>query len=199
MKRVRDPLVMLRAMLVVGVVGVVGVVVSASGAAAADVDCKAIASALAKQMRTPTHAYVTRTSGTEGETTSEAIFADGVQYVQQYNAWWRGATLKDIQAREKTIAERVASRCEKLPDEIVGDVPAHVFRREDRPREDVGGPARSVLKIWISAKRGVPLREEFDFGSADASHSRIVKRFEYDKVHAPVGARVSPISAKSGG
>jgi len=192
MKRFRDPLVMLQTALL----GVV--TMGAASAVAADTDCKAIGDALAKQMRTPTHAWVTRRSEAEGETTSEAIFANGVQYVQQYNAWWRGATLKDIVAREKTIAERVASRCEQLPDEAVGDVPAHLFRREDRPREDADGPARSVLKVWISAKRGLPLREEFEFGSGDGPHSRIVKRFEYDKVNAPVGAHVSPITAKPG-
>jgi hypothetical protein len=170
-----------------------------SSAFADDADCKAIADALAKQMRTPTHAYVTRTSDAVGETTSEALFAGGVQYVQQYNAWWRGATLKDLRAREKAIAEKVASRCERLPDATIGGEPAHLFRREDRSRSDVDGPPLSVLRIWISAKGDLPLREEFDFGSDDAARSRIVKRFEYDNVRAPTGARVSPISAKSGG
>jgi hypothetical protein len=187
------------ARVIVQTVLIVGVAMIATRAFAADADCKAIGAALARQMRTPTHAWVTRTSEAEGETTSEVIFADGVQYVRQYNAWWRGATLKDIVAREKTIAARVASRCERLPDEAIGDVPAHLFRREDRPRDDADGPARSVLRIWISIKRGLPLREEFEFGSGDAPHSRIVKRFEYDKVSAPVGARVSPITAKPGG
>lgn len=193
MNDLRDPLFSIVAVLIMGAA------CAASRAFAADADCKAIADALAKQMRTPTHAYVTRTSEAAGETVSEAIFAGGVQYVQQYNAWWRGATLKDIQAREKTIAENVTTRCEQLPDEAVGDVSAHLFRREDRSRANPDGATLSVLKIWISAKRGLPLREEFDFGSGDSAHRHIVKRFEYEKVRVPMGARTSPISAKPGG
>ncbi|MEO7433265.1 MAG: hypothetical protein ABIR62_14795 [Dokdonella sp.] len=191
MKHFRDPLVILQAVMVGGIA------MGAASAVAADADCKAIADALGKQMRTPTHAWVTRTSEAEGETTSEAIFADGVQYVQQYNAWWRGATLKDIVAREKTIAANVTSRCERLPDETVGDVQAQLFRREDRSKADPDGAALSVLKIWISAKRGLPLREEFTFSDGDAVRSRIVKRFEYNKVRAPTGARTSPMSTKA--
>jgi hypothetical protein len=151
--------------------------------------CKTVLDADDKKDATPYHAYVTRTTQMPGakSESNEAIFVGGVSYIQIKGVWKKSPYTAEQQHQKKLENRKNAKEisCKYLRDEPVSGELAHVYAAHTE-NEDV----KSDATIWVSAVRGLILRNEQDLdvgGAGGKSHMSI--RYDYAHVNPPPGVR----------
>jgi len=156
----------------------VAVPASAQTAAA----CQPMFDGMTKQYVTSNHTYVTMTGGST--MTSESITAGGVMYIQVNGKWMRSPTSpSDMQQLQQQDAKKMATSCQRLPDETVNGTVAMVFHVQNK------GPAStSDGKVWLAKATGLPIRGEEDVLSG-ATKTHVSTRFEYTNVQPPPGIK----------
>lgn len=156
--------------------------------AAGDAGCQALlAGALARQLKTPTHLYITESGAFRGgrEKHLESIYVGGAIYVLHRGRWTRSpiapGDLHDSAAAGQDDP-KVTTTCRHLRDEAVNGDAAAVYSSHRRdPQGD-----QNDSTIWISKRRGLPLRLDVDIDMAGSSgKSHISTRFDYDRVTPP--------------
>lgn len=155
---------------------------------AGDAGCKALlAGALARQLETPTHLYITESGAFLGgrEEHSESIYAGGAIYVLHRGKWSRSPIGPEDLRHPSAAGQddpQATTTCRYVRDETVNGDAAAVYSSHRRdPQGD-----QSDSTIWISKRRGLPLRLEVDIdtgGSSGKSHTST--RFDYDHVTRP--------------
>jgi hypothetical protein len=135
--------------------------------------CKPVSAAMTKLFTTD-HADTTTSSGT----TSQAITAGGVIYVQVKGVWRKSPmTAQDMSKQEEeNIRDAKAYTCQAQPD----DAGAAVYKTHSESDAGV-----SDGKIWISKATGLPVKTEGDLLAAGQKiHMSTV--YAYTNIHAPI-------------
>ncbi len=157
--------------------------------ASGDAACHGLlAGALTRQLKTPTHLYITESGAIRGgrEERSESIYAGGAIYVLHRGKWTRSPiALDDLRDGFSAGKDdpKATTTCRYVRDEAVNGEAAAVFSSHRRAIEDF---QQSDSTIWISKRRGLPLRLEVDIdtgGSLGRSH--ISTRYDYTNVTPP--------------
>lgn len=156
--------------------------------ASGDAACYALLTgALARQLKTPTHLYITESGAFRGgkEEHSESIYAGGAIYVLHRGKWTRSPIhpedLRDPSAARQDDP-KVRTTCRYVRDEVMNGEAAAVY---SSLRRDPAG-VQSDSTIWISRRRGLPLRLEVDIDTGGSSgKSHMSSRFDYDHVTPP--------------
>jgi hypothetical protein len=148
-------------------------------------NCEPVFEAMNRMAATPTHIYATETaSSSPGSpaTASEMIYSGEAIYVKMSDKWIRAPLTPAEAERQKQQDERRAKgNCRYLHDEFVGGELASVYQAQSQTRD-----AKSEERIWISRKKGLPLRVERDTdvgGKLGKSHRSL--HYEYGGVRRP--------------
>jgi hypothetical protein len=155
----------------------------ASIARAADT-CQPVFDALQKLVTSPSHSFTTSTAAKGGTPRmAETIMVQGKKYIRVNGKWMdAGVTTQEVMEQEKDNEENGKSSCQLVRRESVNGESASVYHLQ-RETEDF----KEDSQIWISAARGVPLREEQDIemgGSIGKRHNSA--HFEYTNVQSPM-------------
>lgn len=159
------------------------VMVQAATVRAADA-CQPVFDALQKLVTTPSHSYTTSTA-TDGGTprTAETIMVQGKKYIRANGKWMDArVTTQELLEQEKENEKSGKSSCQLVRSESVNGESALLYHMK-RETEDF----KEDSEIWISASRGVPLREEQDIevgGSIGKRHNSA--HFEFRNIQLPM-------------
>jgi hypothetical protein len=158
-------------------------------ALAVDAACKPVLDAIAKQIGTPTHLFMTETAAfRSGKTeTMESIYSGGAIYVQVKGQWRRSpmTTQEMRQQQEENQRNAKSLSCRYLRDEAVAGEAAAVYRSQGATED-----SKSDATMWVSKRTGLPLKHEIDLdvgGKLGKSHRSI--RYDYADVRPPAGVK----------
>ena len=159
---------------------------------AAQDSCQAVNDAIDKATAVPTHTYTDMTpaltnGGEPGANDihhAETIYFGTEAFTKLRGKWARSEwTGQRVLKQEQENRQTGNFSCEYLGDEHVNGERAAVYStRSERAN------VRSDGQIWISKRRGLPLRREYDIemtGGA-ASKDHVLTRYEYSNVRAPM-------------
>ncbi len=142
---------------------------------AQDAGCKLLYDAAVLQARTPSHIYTTMT-GPSGNLSTETIATNDSIYMKIDNQWKKSSYSPQEEAKEAADKGRSYTNCQHVGDEAVNGEAAGVYTEVNKESEVTG-------KVWISKKRGLPLKADL---TAGGRHISI--RYEYDNIRPPAGA-----------
>jgi hypothetical protein len=148
-------------------------------ASAQDPSCKPVVDAAVLQARTPSHVYATMT-GSSGNMTSETITTNDAEYIKIIppgGSWRKSSYSPKDQAEQAAQASRGYTSCQHVGDETVNGEAAAIYT-EISKESGVSG------KVWISKKRGLPLK-----GELGLPNSHFSMRYEYDNVRPPTAGQ----------
>jgi hypothetical protein len=148
----------------------------AGPASAEDAGCKILYDAEVLQARTPSRVYSTMT-GSSGDMSSETISTTDAIYMKVGNQWKKSSSSPQDEARETADKARSYSGCQHIGDETVNGESAGIYT-EANQESGING------KVWISKKRGLPLKAELSMGAR-----RFSIRYDYDNIRPPAGAQ----------
>ncbi|HSS49156.1 MAG TPA: hypothetical protein VLX28_09425 [Thermoanaerobaculia bacterium] len=152
--------------------------------AAVDAACKLVLDAVAKQLDTPSHVYMTEVRGGKRET-KESVYAGGVIYIQVKGKWRRSPMSKqDVLKQEEENKRDAKESCRYLRDEAVNGEAAAVYHAQAE-----NGGVKSDSTFWISKRTGLPLRNEEDIDTGDNDKWHMSIRYDYAGVQAPAGVK----------
>jgi hypothetical protein len=155
--------------------------------AAADA-CGAVSDALMKLAQTPNHSFTESTGAIAGgrSRTNERIVTATAAYIQAQGKWLESSLTprQELQMQKDAMAEKKNGTCQYVRDEAIDGEPAALYATH---KQDDGGQSDS--QIWISRKRGLPLRQvvHLSVGGGKAGESRMTTRYVYENVRAPDG------------
>lgn len=145
-------------------------------ASAQDAGCKILYDAEVLQARTPSHVYTTMT-GSSGDMSSETISTTDAIYMKVGNQWKKSSSSPQDEATETADKARSYSGCQHIGDETVNGESAGIYT-EANQESGING------KVWISKKRGLPLKAELSMGAR-----RFSIRYDYDNIRPPAAAQ----------
>ena len=145
-------------------------------ASAQDGGCKVLYDAVVLKARTPSHVYSTMT-GPSGNLSIETISTNDAIYMKIDNQWKKSNSSPQEEAKEAVEKARSYSSCQHIGDETVNGEPAGIYTELNKESEISG-------KVWVSKKRGLPLKTELTMGA-----KRFSVRYEYDNIRPPAGAQ----------
>ena len=160
-------------------------------------NCQTVNAAMDKVITTPTHIYNVTTDvpkdgskpRPEDVRNSETVYAGGSTYLKAGGRWIRGRwTAQQVMQKEEENRQNSKYSCRYLRDEQVNGETAVVYStHSERQDEDI----RSDAQVWISKRRGLPLRHEYDMNvdmsdkeHGDKEHHSV--RYEYTNVQPPI-------------
>jgi hypothetical protein len=151
--------------------------------------CKPVLDALAKQMATSYHSYMTMPSALPGgkPRQGELIAVGGQHYVLVDGQWHKSPMDQAAMAKQEqeNIQNAKALSCHRLRDESVGGVAAVVYA-EHSENEDTKGDGQ----VWVATATGLILRVETDMSTTDGGgKDHMSTRYEYTNVHVPAGVQ----------
>jgi len=149
---------------------------SVTTAGAEDSNCKLLYDAAVSQARTPSHIYTTMT-GSSGNLSTETISTNDAIYMKMGNQWKKNRYSPQEEAKEAAERGRSYSSCQHLGDETVNGEAASIYSEVNQDSEMAG-------KVWISKKRGLPLKADLTVGGRHISI-----RYDYDNIRPPAGAQ----------
>lgn len=160
---------------------------ASAGVLAADASCKAVFDAMAKQVVTPNHEYMTQTTGADKAKREqrEVINTGTAQYFLVGGEWH--AMKESPQETLKRERENEASSnatCRYLRDEKVEGVSTAVFSEHSQSED-----SESNGLVWISKANSMPVREQIDMNPKDPAARHLEVRIEYANVQAPSGVK----------
>src|SRR5450432_920539 len=140
--------------------------------------CKPVRDAAILEARTPSHVYSTMNQGSRNMAT-EIITTSSAMYSKtnlEGDGQWR-KTIHSQQDEAKEVAEHTKSYtgCQLVGNEEVNGEAATVYS-ESNTESLMSG------KVWVSKKRGLPLRAEV---TSEGRHISV--RYEYDNIQPPAG------------
>lgn len=156
-------------------------------AAGADA-CSAVSDALMKLAQTPNHSFTESTGAIAGgqSRTSERIATATAAYIQVRGKWLESSLTpqQELQMQKDAMEEKKNATCQHVRDETVDGEPAALYATHKQ-----GDGGQSDSQIWISKKRGLPLRQvtHVSVGGGKAGESQMTTRYVYDNVRAPDG------------
>jgi hypothetical protein len=143
---------------------------------AQNADCKILYDAAVLQARTPSHIYSTMT-GSSGNVSMETISTNDSIYMKVGNQWKKSAYSPQEEAKEAADRGRSYTDCQHIGDEAVNGEAAGIYTEVKKESEMTG-------KVWISKKRGLPLK-----GDVTTGGGHISIRYDYDNIRPPAGAQ----------
>ena len=169
---------------------VLTLVVAHSASAAGTTACKALNEALLKLAQTPNHSYTEASGAIAGgrSRTTERIATATAVYIQLQGKWLKGSVTPQQELEMQQDALKDDDRngtCRYVRDEAVDGETSALYATH---KQDDGG--KSDTQIWISRKRGLPLRQvvHLSVGSGETGESQMTTKYVYENVRAPVGA-----------
>lgn len=159
---------------------------------AAQDNCQAVNDAKDKGMSVPTHIYIEMApvfnNGVKPEPNdirhAETIYVGTSAFMKLRGKWERSEwTAKRMIKQEQENRQTGNLSCEYLGDDAVNGERAAVYSTHSE-RDKV----KSDGEIWISKRRGLPLRDELDIEmtSGVTSKNHVTTRYEYRNVKAPI-------------
>lgn len=151
--------------------------------------CKPVFDALAKQMATSYHSYLTMPSALPGgkPRQDELIAVGGQHYILIEGQWKKSPMDQAAMAKQEqeNIQNAKALSCHRLRSESVDGVPAVVYA-EHSENEDT----KTDGQVWVAATTGLILRTETDMGTTDGGRpDHMSSRYDYTNVQAPAGVK----------
>jgi hypothetical protein len=164
-----------------------GVLLLGTAPVTAQSNCPPLLDAMKKIFSTPTHLYMTLTTGSSDGAkpkTAESIYTPDTIYVMLNGKWSRSTmTPRDMAELQQKNLQRGTMSCQHLRDELVDGQPAAVYNTHAENPD-----SKSDGQIWVSKTKGLLLRQEIDIntnpqGKPAKMHQSV--RYEYKNVQAP--------------
>ena len=158
-----------------------GVLVAASAAHANDCLDVPKAAAIA-QVKVPHSVAHVMTSPGQAPQHADMIFAGDKSYVKVDGKWSAiPFSVKDQidMINSGSAKAQAAVSCQKTAGETIGGEPTFLMAVHET------APKVSDLRIWISTRTGLPMREEIKLGGG----LLITDEFRYDNIQAPAGVK----------
>jgi hypothetical protein len=167
-------------------------VMSSLGAAPANAEdavCKVVFAAMTKLATTPSHTFLTSTTGAQKSTVrlSESVNTGTTRYIQVNGKWMASPlTTKAMLAQEEENRRNSKElHCSYLRDEVIAGESTAVYASHSKSEFGV-----SDARVWISKRTGLLLKEEIDLSSDDQQDvTHYASRFVYDGIRAPDGVK----------
>ena len=169
-----------------------GLTLAARTPLAAQNTCQVVNDAQDKGMTVPTHTYIDMapvpSSGAEPRPSdihhAETIYLGTSAFAKLRGKWQRSQwTAQRMIKQEQEDRQTGNFTCQYLGDEAVNGERAAVYSTHSE-RDKV----KSDGEIWISKRRGLPLRYDFDVEMTNGvtSKNHVSTRYEYSNVRAPM-------------
>ena len=154
-----------------------------TAACADDASCKPVRDAMLATTATKYDANIVITVTGRAPIVSQTIYTLNATYHQVLRRWIKTPTSPARElAGEKNI-DAMFTECRRLRDGTLSREPVAIYTAKTNNRTLVS--FASDLKLWISVKRGVPLRSEANTAIPILGPSHTVKIYAYDNVRPP--------------
>jgi len=152
---------------------------------AADAACQPMFDSTLKLFSVPAHSYTVETMPGGKSRNSEAVYANGMIYINMNGKWIRSRmSTQDLLKQEQENIRDSKTTCRHVRDEAVNGEAAALYTAHSE-----NDTVKSDAQTWFSKSKGLPLRteEDIDTGGGDKRHISI--RYEYSNVQVPAGVR----------
>lgn len=152
---------------------------------AADAACQPMFDSTLKLFSVPAHSYTIETLPGGKSRNAEAIYSNGVIYVNMNGKWIRSKmTTQDMLKQEQENIRDSKTTCRHVRDEVVNGEAAALYTAHSE-----NDTVKSDAQTWFSKSKGLPLRTEEDIDTGDGDKRHISIRYEYSNVQVPAGVQ----------
>ena len=155
------------------------------GVRADDVSCKVVRDAMFAMTTVKYDAKIVTTAAGRAPIENEEIYTLDATYHRLLGRWIKTPTSPARElAGEKNI-DAAFTDCRRLSDGTIDHEPVVIYIAQTSNRTLIS--FTGDLKLWVSVKRGVPLRSEANSAIPILGASHTVKTYAYDNVRPPTG------------